>query len=151
MNAMRCRYENEMIRALQAGALSESVIEHQKVCADCRDAVVVAQALQEDAGDLAARHTPLPSAQVWAAAERYRRMAALQQAAHFVFALKIAGVVYAAVLVLWGVRALAARGLVLPGLNAGSLNATITGAGLAVLFVGGGLWYALRRDERVTG
>jgi hypothetical protein len=149
MNAMRCRYENEMIRALGAGALSESLMEHQKGCADCRDAIVVAQALRRDAGDLAARLSPPRSAQVWAAAERHRRMAALERATRFVFALKIAGLIYAAVLVLWGVRTLAVRAVMLPGLNAGSLNATITGAGLAVLFVGGGLWYALRRDERL--
>ncbi len=68
MNAMRCRYENETIRALQTGALSESLIAHQKGCAVCRDAAVVAQALQRDASDLAARFTPPPSAQVWAAA-----------------------------------------------------------------------------------
>jgi hypothetical protein len=38
--------------------------------------------------------------------------------------------------------------MILPGLDAKSLNATIEGVGLAVLFVGSGLWYALRRDER---
>ncbi len=151
MNAMRCRYENEMIRALQGGALSESLMEHQKVCADCRDAVGVAQALRRDASDLAARHTPPPSAQVWAAAERHRRMAALERATRFVSALKIAGLVYAVVLALWGLHALAVRRVLLPELDAASLNATIAGASLAVLFVGGGLWYALRRDERLPG
>jgi len=151
MIAMRCRYESEMIRALKTGALSESLIEHQRNCSICREVAVVAQALLRDAGDLAPRYTPPLPTQILAAAERRRRMAALERATRFVFALKIAGLIYAAVLVLWGVRALAARGLVLPGLNAGSLNATITGAGLAVLFVGGGLWYAMREDGRHLG
>jgi hypothetical protein len=78
-------------------------------------------------------------------------MAALERATRFVFALKIAGLVYAAVLALWGLHALAVRGVLLPGLNTASLNATMAGAGLAVLFVSGGLWYALRRDERLIG
>jgi hypothetical protein len=151
MIAMRCRYENEMIRALQTGALSESLMEHQEGCADCRDAVVVAQALRRDAGDLAARHAPPLPTQILAVAGRRRRMAALERAMRFVFALKIAGLVYAAVLALWGLHALAVRGVVLPGLDAASLNATVAGAGLAVLFVGGGLWYALRGDGRHLG
>lgn len=149
MNAMRCRYESEMIRALQAGALSESLIAHQKDCADCRDAVMVAQALRQDESDLVARYTPPPAAQVWAAAERHRRMAMLERAGRFLRALKIAGVVYVAVLVLWGIHALSERGV--PGLDPKLLNTVIEGAGLAVLLVGSGLWYTLRGDERRTG
>jgi predicted anti-sigma-YlaC factor YlaD len=151
MNAMRCRYENEMIRALKTSALSESLIEHQKSCSICREVAVVAQALLRDASDLAPRYTPPLPTQIFAAAERRRRMAALERATRFVLALKIAGLVYAAVLALWGLHALSVRGVMLPGLDAASLNATIAGAGLAVLFVGGGLWYALRGDGRHPG
>jgi|ERR1700722_1212432 predicted anti-sigma-YlaC factor YlaD len=152
MNAMRCRYENEMIRALQTGALSENLIEHQKSCADCRDSVSVAQALRRDTNDLAARYTPPPAAQMWAAAERSRKMAALARATHFLRALKIAGVVYVAVLIFWGIHALAVHGGVLvSGLDPKLLSATIEGAGLAALLVGSGLWYTLRRDERRVG
>jgi predicted anti-sigma-YlaC factor YlaD len=151
MNAMRCRYESEMIRALKTGSLSESLIEHHESCSICREVAVVAQALLRDAGDLAARHTPPLPSQILLAAERRRRMAALERATRFVFALKIAGLVYAAVLALWGLHALAVRGVLLPGLNTASLNETMAGAGLAVLFVGGGLWYASRRDERLIG
>lgn len=149
---MRCRYENETIRALQTGACSESLREHQKSCADCRDAVAVAQALRRDASDLAARHTPPASATIWAAAERHRRLMVLARATRFLRAMKVAGLVYVTVLVAWGVYALAGHGgMPVPGLDAKSLNATIIGAGLAVLFVGSGLWYTLRKDERLTG
>lgn len=149
---MRCRYENETIRALQTGACSESLKEHQKSCADCRDAVAVAQALRRDASDLAVRHTPPASATIWAAAERHRRMMTLARATRFLRAMKVAGVVYAAVLVSWALYSLAGHGgMTVPGLDAKSLNAAIIGAGLAVLFVGSGLWYTLRQDERSTG
>ena len=152
MNAMRCGYENETIRALQTGAWSETLINHRKSCAACREAEVVAKALRQDASDLAAQHTPPPSALVWAAAERHRRMTALARATRFLRILQIAGVIYAAVLVVWGLHSLAGHGgMILPGLDAKSLNATIEGVGLAVLFVGSGLWYALRRDERRIG
>jgi predicted anti-sigma-YlaC factor YlaD len=151
MNAMGCGYEDETIRALETDARSASLIEHQKSCASCRDAVLVAQALRQDANKLAARYTPPSSVQMWATAARHRRMAALERASSFVFALKIAGLVYAAVLIVWGVHALVVRGIVPPGLDAKWLNATITGAGLAVLFVGSGLWYTLRGDSRRVG
>jgi hypothetical protein len=152
MNAMRCRYENETIRALQTGALSEALVEHQTGCADCRDAVIVAQALRRDADDLAAQHIPPSSALVWAAAERHRRMTALERAARFLRALKVAGVVYAAVLVFWGLHLLVEHGgVIVPGLDPKSLNATMVGAGLAVLFIGSGVWYTLRWDERRIG
>ncbi len=131
---MRCRYESETIRALQTGACSESLREHQKSCADCRDAVAIAQALRRDASDLAARHTPPASATIWAAAERHRRMMALARATRFLRAMKVAGVVYAAVLVAWALYALSGHGgMTVPGLDAKSLNATIMGAGLAVV------------------
>ena len=148
---MRCRYESETIRALQTGACSESLKEHQRNCAECRDEIVVAQALRRDASDLAARHTPPASATIWAAAERHRRMMALARATRFLRAMKVAGVIYAAVLVAWGLYALAGHGgMTLPGLDPKSLNAAIRGAGLAALFVSSGLWYTLRRDERST-
>jgi hypothetical protein len=149
---MRCRYENETIEALHSGVFSERLMEHRKGCAVCRDAAAVAQALRRDAGELAARHTPPPFAQVLAAAERHRKMAALARAVHLLRALKVAGLVYAALLVFWGLHFLAAHGgTILPGLDAKSLNAAMVGAGLAVLFVGSGLWYALGRDERRIG
>ena len=149
MNAMRCQYESEMIRALRAGALSETQIAHQRSCADCRDAVLVAQALQQDASEMAVRYAPPSSAMVWAMAERRRRMAALTRAMRFLNVLKIAGVVYVAVLVFWAVHSLPGLGgVTLPGLDGKLLNATIEGVGLAVLLVGSGLWYALRRDEQ---
>jgi hypothetical protein len=128
------------------------LIEHQKSCADCRDAVTVAQALRRDAGDLVARYAPPPPALVWAAAERHRKMAALARATRFLRALKVAGALYAAVLVAWGMRWLAGHGgLMLPGLDAKSLDVAIEGAAVAALFVGSGLWYVLRRDEQRTG
>ncbi len=152
MNAMRCRYGNEMIRALQTGALSASLVEHQKSCGACRDAMLVGQALRHDASDLAARHIPPPSAHVWAAAERHYQMAALVRATRFLNVLKVAGVVYTVVLIFWGLRVLAAHsGTIMEGLDPKSLNATIEGAVLAVVFIGSGLWYTLRRDDRRIG
>jgi hypothetical protein len=152
MTVMRCRYENELIQALQAGILSESLIAHQQSCAECREAVAVSQALRRDASSLVVRYTPPPSSQVWAAAERHRRMAALERATLFLRALKVAGVIYIAVLAFWGIHALAARGgVTVPGLDPKLLSATIEGAGLAALLVGSGLWYTLRGDKRRVG
>lgn len=151
MSAMRCRYESETIRALQTGVLSEALIEHQKRCADCRQEVMVAEALQWDARGLAIRYTPPSSGQIWAVAERHRRTAALARATRFLLALKIAGMVYAVVFVLWGLHALAAHGIPAPWLEGKSLNTVMEGAGLAMLFVSSGLWYMLRGDKQLPG
>lgn len=148
---MRCRYESETIQALQTGKLSNALIEHQKICADCRDAVMVAYALRQDASDLDVRYDPPSSAMVWAAAERHRKMAALARATRFLHALKIAGIVYAAFLVFWALYSLATHGVTVPGLDVKPLNVVIEGAGLAAFFVGSGLWYTLRHDERRMG
>ena len=156
MNAMRCRYESETIQALKSGALqsgtcSETLIQHQQNCVVCREAIVVAKALRQDANKLAARYTPPPSGQILAAAERHRRIEALARATRFLRILKIAGLVYVAVFVLWGLHSLTGHGGInLPGLDGKSLNTALEGAGLAVICVGSGLWYALRRDERRT-
>ncbi|HYK34608.1 hypothetical protein [Alloacidobacterium sp.] len=147
---MRCKYESETMRALYTGAPSNALIEHQKNCTDCRETVLVAEALRQDASDLASRNTPPSLAVVWAEAERHRQMAALARATRFLNILKIAGVVYGVVFIFWALYSLAAHGLTMPGLDVRSSNAVIEGAGLAMLFIGSGLWYTLRRDERLT-
>ncbi|QNI33932.1 hypothetical protein H7849_08510 [Alloacidobacterium dinghuense] len=121
---------------------------HQKNCADCREAAMLAQALQQDASELATRYMPPSAERVWAAAERHRQMAALARATRFLHILRIAGLVYAVIFALWGLHVLAARGIVAPWLDGKSLNVVMEGAGLAVLFVGSGLWYTLRGERR---
>jgi len=75
-------------------------------------------------------------------------MMTLARATRFLRAMKVAGVVYAAVLVSWALYSLAGHvGMTVPGLDAKSHNAVIEGAGLAAIFVGSGLWYTLRQDE----
>lgn len=148
---MRCQYEAELIRALQTGEYSESLLQHERNCADCREAMMLARALRQDASDLAARYSPPSSGQIWAAAERHRHMAALARATRFLSVLRIAGLVYAVGFVGWGLYTLAARAIPLPGLDGKSLNAVMEGAGLAVLFAGSGLWYALRGDRQRAG
>lgn len=151
MNAMQCQYEAEAIRALETGEQPESLMAHQKNCSACREAVMLAQMMRKDADELATRYV-LPSAErVWAVAERHRQMAALARTARFLRILKIMGAVYGLVFVLWGVHALAMRGIVARGLDGKSMNAVLEGAGLAVLFVGSGLWYTLRGDRQQVG
>lgn len=148
---MRCQYEAELIQALRTGILPETLIEHQKSCVDCREAMKVAQALQRDASELADRYVPSSPRQILAAAERHRRMAALAQATRFLLVLRIAGVLYALGFAFWGLNALAVRGIVAPWLDGKSLNTVMEGAGLAMLFVCSGLWYTLRGDRRLPG
>ena len=148
MNGMRCQYERELIRAEQTGEYSERLMEHERICANCREAVLLARALRRDANELAARYTPPSPERVWAAAERHRQMTALAQATRFLRVLKIAGVVYGLMVFLWGLHVLAARGIATSWLDGKSLNAVMEGAALAALFVGSGLWYTLRGDRQ---
>jgi len=151
MNAMRCQYETEMIRAIETGECSESLMAHQKNCAACREAVMLAQMLRRDASELATRYVPPSSERVWWVAERHRQMAALARATRFLRLLKIAGLAYSAVIIVWVLHVLTERGVGASWIEGKSVTAVIEGAGLAVLFVASGLWYTLRVDRRRVG
>lgn len=146
---MRCEREGETIEALRSGSWPDELLAHCGQCADCRQARLVASALHRDADQLQARSGPPPAMRVWAAVQRRQRIAALERATRFLRILKIAGVVYAAVFFFWSLHSLRglALGSLMPGLNGRALNESILAAGLAVVFIGSGLWYALRRDR----
>lgn len=149
MNAMPCKHEGEMIAALRSGAWAAELLEHCSGCSECRQTRLVAEALHRDAEMLQASSGPPPAVRVWAAVQRQQGMAALERATRFLRVLKVAGVVYAAVFLFWSLRSLPnlAPGSLLSGLNGRALNESMIAAGLAVLFIGSGLWYALRRDR----
>jgi hypothetical protein len=149
MSARRCKFEGEMIRAQRSGAWSSSLFHHKEECSHCREALRIAEVFRADAAVLEAHVTPPPPMQVLAAVQRRQRMAAFDQAARVFSILKYAGILYAAICVLWGLHSLAAHAgeSVLPGLNGKVLTESIAGAGFAAVFVCSGLWYAVRRDR----
>lgn len=153
MNPMGCRYEGETIRALRSGSADDELLRHQQSCPHCREALRMAAVLERDAAELDATCTPPRAVQIWAAAERRRRTAALERATLVLRALKASGMLYAVIFLVWGLRWLAGAtsGWSLPGLDSRALAITLEGAGLAVLCVGTGLCYALRRDGRQVG
>jgi hypothetical protein len=148
MNPMPCRYEGEMIQALRSGAWPAELERHREECADCRQALALAQALHEDAARLHLHSGPPPAAQIWAAAQRQEKNAALQRAAFVQRVLKIAGWVYAAVFLAWSLRSLPhlSGDPLRASLNGKILTDSVMGAAFAAICVCGGLWYALRND-----
>jgi hypothetical protein len=154
MTAMQCKFEGETIRALRSGSWPAELVQHCGECPDCREALQVAQALLEDAGGLnlpSAIHSgPPPAAQVWSAVQRRRKLAALDGATRILRVLKVAGVIYTAVFLLWVVRTLpgVATESVLPALNGKALTSSVAGGCFAVLCVVSGLFYTLLKDER---
>lgn len=157
MTAMQCKFEGETIRAYRSGSWPAELVRHCAQCADCRESLQVARALLADAGSLdlpAAIHAgPPPAAQVWSAVQRRRKLDALDRATRVLRVLKIAGVVYAAVFLLWAVRTLpgVAAESVLPALNGRALSTSVAGGCVALLCVVSGLFYTLLKDERRSG
>lgn len=149
---MRCEREGETIRALRSGSWPSDLLQHHEHCPDCRQTRQVAQALQQDAAPLQSHSGPRPAVHVWSAVQRRQKLAAFDRATRFLRLLKVAGILYAAVFVLWSLRAL--PGLpaesFLPGLTGKALSDSLAGAGLAAIFVCGGLIYAMRRDKPST-
>ena len=147
---MRCELEGETIRAMRTGAWSPELLRHTEDCSGCREALRVAEALLEDASRLQAHAAPPLAAHVWARAQREQRKAALERTAIFLRILKFSGWAYAVAFIAWGLHSLHGLGgdPMLLDLNGKALNATFGGAIFAVLCVGSGVWYALRRDER---
>ena len=146
---MRCKFEGEMIRPQRSGLWPSSLLHHKEECSHCREALRIAEVFRADAAGLEAHVAPPPSMRVLAAVQRRQRMAALSQAARVFSVLKYAGILYAAIFVLWGLHSLAAHAgeSVMPGLNAKVLTESATGAGFVAVFVCSGLWYAVRRDK----
>ena len=153
MNAMSCKFEAEVIGALRTGNWSASLLDHKEHCPDCREAILVAEAMQQDAAWIQAKAEPPSVSQVWALSQRRRREAAMERATRWVRILKVAGWLYASIFVVWGLHLLPrlASDSFLTALNPKALDESVAAAVLAAVFIGSGLWYALRGDQRQTG
>jgi hypothetical protein len=149
MNAMPCKFEAEMIRAMRSGNWSATLLDHREHCPDCREAIFVAEAMQHDSAWIQARAEPPSATQVWALSQRRQREAAMERATRWVRILKIAGWLYAAIFVVWGLRLLPsfATDTLLSSLNGKPLDESVAGAVFAAICVGSGFWYAVRRDR----
>jgi hypothetical protein len=149
---IRCEREDETIRALRSGSWPSDLLQHHEHCLDCRQTRQVAQALQQDAALFQSHSVPHPAIHVWSAVQRRQKLAAFDRTTRFLRLLKVAGILYATIFVLWSLRAL--PGLptesLLPGLTGKALSDSLAGAGLAAIFVCSGLIYALRRDRPST-
>lgn len=145
---MPCKFEGEMIRALRSGAWPSELLRHKETCADCREALRLAEVFQADAAVMSAR-AELPSAmQIWAAVENRRQSAALGRAMICVRILKVSGLAYALLFALWAAHALGGlHGMALPHLDGTAWNASIGGLVLAVICLGTGLFFALRGER----
>ena len=153
MNAMSCKFEAEVIGALRSGNWSATMLDHKDHCLDCREAILVAEAMQQDAAWIQAKAEPPSVSQVWALSQRRRREVAIERATRWVRILKVAGWLYASIFVVWGLRLLPrlASDSFLTALDPKALDESVAAAALAAVFIGSGLWYALRGDQRQTG
>ena len=148
---MLCKRETEILQAMRSGEWPAELLLHRKVCPDCREVFRVGEVLRRDFVSL--QPSLPPAMQVWAEAQRRQRIAVLERASRIFLALKAAGILYAIAFLFWGLHSLAgvADSALFPAFSGKTLEAAIAGVGLAVICVGGGLWYALRGDERLSG
>jgi hypothetical protein len=143
-----CEKEFEIASALRAGALSAELIDHIRICPSCAETERVAGALLRSASSIAA--PPPHVALVWRNAELRRQEAALRRATRpliFMRALSIACTLAFAVWILLSLpRILPQYRTVLPTFTVAT-QASMLGAGFAVVLVALGAWFLLR-DSR---
>jgi hypothetical protein len=153
MNAMPCQFEAEILRTLRSGNWSAALLDHKEHCPDCREVILVAEAMQQDAVRLQLQAEPPSVTQVWALSRRRQREEAMERATRWVRVLKLAGWLYASIFLVWGLRLLpkAASDSWLTVLNPKALDESVAAAILAAIFVASGVLYALRSDQRQTG
>lgn len=106
MTRLTCNREQDVVRALRAGRLSEPVRAHVAGCAACQETSVVAEALLADAARLA-RETALPDpTNVWIKAQILARWHAAERATRPIAAVEWAAVACAvalgAIALAWG-------------------------------------------------
>jgi hypothetical protein len=148
---MPCKRESELLQALRSNEWPAELLLHRDSCPDCRETLRVGNIFRRDAAALAPDIPP--AMQIWQEAQRRQRTAVLERASRIFLGLKVAGVLYAIAFLCWSLYSLArsTNQELFSAFGGKALGATIAGVGLAVVFVGGGLWYALRGDERLTG
>lgn len=153
MNASPCKYEEEVIRALCSGRLSQELHAHVTGCAECSEAMLVAQFLGREAASI--DEIPIPDADlVWRRASSRSRAEAARRAVrpiHCVVYASIAAMIAAA---FWLILVLPAWLEWLP-LHTSSLP-VVSGLWVAVSFAAGavttltavfGAVYILRVDR----
>ena len=146
MKQTGCEHESEVIRALTNSAWSEELRRHAAACAECGQALRVAEALQAEVR-CAESECTLPDAHwVLERARRRAREMAVARMSRMLMAARIVAVGYAAAVVCWVARGYAESQVreVASAMHGGASGFALLGAAAAAVCVAAGLWPILR-------
>ena len=152
MKPMSCEHESSIIRALHSGEWSSELRLHVAECADCSQALHLAEALRA-AARRAEIHCNPPDAH-WIL-QRSRRMAreiAVRRVTRLLAAMRALAAVYVAAAALWLLRGYTALPYreVASSMHGASTGLALMGAMVAAVCVVAGLWPILRDSSEAS-
>jgi hypothetical protein len=150
MKQMSCEYESGVIQALHSGEWSSELRLHAAECADCSQALLLAEALGAEARRVEAGFHPPDAHWILQRSRRMAREIAMRRLAFLLVSMRGLAAVYVAAAVGWLLRGYAALPYreVASSMNGASIEFALMGAAVAAVCVVAGLWPILRDHPR---
>jgi hypothetical protein len=146
---MSCEHERVVIRALHSGEWSVELRRHAAECADCSQALQLAEALGEAARRAEAGFQAPDAHWIWQRSRRLAREIAVRRVNHLLAAMRALAAAYVAAAALWLLRGSAALQYreVASSMHGASSWFALMGAMVAAVCVVVGLWPILREGS----
>jgi hypothetical protein len=142
MKQMSCEHESGVIRALHSGEWSSELRLHAAECADCRQALFIAEALGAEALRVEAGFRPPDAHWIVQRSRRMAREIAMRRVALLLAGIRALAAVYVAAAVGWLLRGYVAIQYreVASSMSGAATGFALMGAMVAAVFVVAGLW-----------
>ena len=153
MKQMGCEHENRVLRAMRSGNWTAELRQHTAGCADCSEAMRVAEALQAEAERSEMQCHPPDPHWILERSRRLAREAAVRRMSRLLKAMRMLAAIYAMAAGVWltrGYAALPYRDIVL-SLHGPSGHFMLLGVIVTAAFASAGLWPILRENGKHHG
>ena len=152
MKPMSCEHESGVIRALHSGEWSVELRRHAAECADCSQALQLAEALQGAARRAEAGFQAPDAHWIWQRSRRMAREIAVRRVTRLLAAMRTLAAVYVAAAALWLLRGYTALPYseVASSMHGASAGFALMGAMAAAVCVAAGLWPILRDSSEAS-
>jgi hypothetical protein len=153
MKQMGCEHENRVLRAMRSGKWTAELRQHAAGCADCSEAMRVAEALQAEARHSEMQCHPPDAHWILERSRRLAREAAVRRMSRLLKAMRILAAIYAMAAGVWLTRGYAALPYreIASSFHGPSSHFMLLGAIVTAAFASAGLWPILREDGKRHG
>ena len=152
MKPMSCEHESGVIRALHSGEWSVELRRHAAECADCSQALLLAEALRTEARRAEAGFQAPDAHWIMQRSRRMAREIAVRRVTRLLAAMRTLAAVYVAAAALWLLRGYTALPYreVASSMHGASAGFALMGAMAAAVCVAAGLWPILRDSSEAS-